>query len=52
MLALMVSGGDTSLIIVEDMGKYNIIGSTIDDAAGEALDKAATVLKLGYPGVL
>ena len=50
MLALMVSGGDTSLIIVEDIGKYNIIGSTIDDAAGEALDKAATVLKLGYPG--
>jgi N6-L-threonylcarbamoyladenine synthase len=50
MLGLMVSGGDTSLVLLSETGKYELIGSTIDDAAGEALDKAAAVLNLGYPG--
>ncbi len=50
MLALLVSGGDSSLVLMKKPGCYQIIGSTIDDAAGEALDKAATVLRLGYPG--
>jgi N6-L-threonylcarbamoyladenine synthase len=50
MLALMVSGGDSSLIHMQDVGRYEILGSTIDDAAGEALDKAAALLELGYPG--
>jgi N6-L-threonylcarbamoyladenine synthase len=50
MLGLMVSGGDTSLVLLTEIGKYEILGSTIDDAAGEALDKAAAVLQLGYPG--
>ena len=50
MLALMVSGGDSSLIRMAEVGRYEIIGSTIDDAAGEALDKAAALLELGYPG--
>ena len=49
MLALMVSGGD-SLVLMKSVGRYEIVGSTIDDAAGEALDKAAAVLQLGYPG--
>ena len=50
MLGLMVSGGDSSLVLMHGVGEYELLGSTIDDAAGEALDKAATVLKLGYPG--
>jgi N6-L-threonylcarbamoyladenine synthase len=50
MLCLMVSGGDTSLVLMAGPGKMEVLGSTIDDAAGEALDKAAAVLKLGYPG--
>ncbi len=50
LLALMVSGGDSSLVLMRDVGRYEIVGSTIDDAAGEALDKAAAVLQLGYPG--
>jgi len=50
MLALLVSGGDTSLVLMAGPGRYELLGSTIDDAAGEALDKAAAVLKLGYPG--
>ena len=50
MLALMVSGGDSSLVLMKSVGRYEIVGSTIDDAAGEALDKAAAVLQLGYPG--
>ncbi|WP_372808069.1 tRNA (adenosine(37)-N6)-threonylcarbamoyltransferase complex transferase subunit TsaD [Pontiella sp.] len=50
LLGLMVSGGDTSLVLMRGTGQYELLGSTIDDAAGEALDKAAAVLKLGYPG--
>ena len=50
MLSLMASGGDTSLVLMNDIRNYEIIGTTIDDAAGEALDKAAKILGLGYPG--
>ena len=50
MLGLMVSGGDSSLVMMKGIGHYELLGSTIDDAAGEALDKGASVLKLGYPG--
>ncbi len=50
MLSLMVSGGDTSLVLMKNIREYKVIGTTIDDAAGEALDKAATILGLGYPG--
>jgi len=49
-LVLTVSGGHTSLVIFDDHLKYKVIGETIDDAAGEALDKAAKLLGLGYPG--
>lgn len=50
MLGLLVSGGDSSLVLMSGPGRYMLLGSTIDDAAGEALDKAAAVLNLGYPG--
>jgi len=49
-LALTVSGGHTSLNLIKDHLKYETIGETIDDAAGEAFDKVAKLLKLGYPG--
>lgn len=49
-LALIVSGGHTSLVMVKDHLDYEVIGQTLDDALGEALDKAAKVLGLGYPG--
>jgi N6-L-threonylcarbamoyladenine synthase len=49
-LCLVVSGGHTSLYIAQDWGKYELIGGTRDDAAGEAFDKAAKMLGLGYPG--
>ena len=49
-LALLVSGGHTSLIRVNDCGDYQILGQTRDDAAGEAFDKVARLLNLGYPG--
>ncbi|MBE9129177.1 MULTISPECIES: tRNA (adenosine(37)-N6)-threonylcarbamoyltransferase complex transferase subunit TsaD [unclassified Coleofasciculus] len=49
-LCLLVSGGHTSLIYVKDCGTYETIGGTRDDAAGEAFDKVARLLKLGYPG--
>ncbi len=48
--ALIVSGGHTELVVVRDLGDYEIVGQTIDDAAGEALDKSARLLGLGYPG--
>lgn len=48
-LALIVSGGHTLLVIVEDIGTYNVIGKTLDDAAGEAFDKVGKMLGLGYP---
>lgn len=50
LVVLMVSGGHTCLIRVEDVGRYGLLGQTLDDAAGEALDKGANLLKLGYPG--
>lgn len=49
-LALTVSGGHTKLVLVKEIGKYTVIGETLDDAAGEALDKAAKMMGLGYPG--
>jgi N6-L-threonylcarbamoyladenine synthase len=49
-LALLVSGGHTELVKVSAFGKYEIIGDTLDDAAGEAFDKTAKLLGLGYPG--
>jgi N6-L-threonylcarbamoyladenine synthase len=49
-LALTVSGGHTSLYLVEDYGIYRPLGQTLDDAAGEAYDKVAKILGLGYPG--
>lgn len=49
-LALVVSGGHTSLLLITDDGKATHLGFTIDDASGEALDKAAKLLGLGYPG--
>ena len=49
-LSLLVSGGHTSLIYVKDYGIYETLGETRDDAAGEAFDKVARLLKLGYPG--
>jgi len=49
-LALVVSGGHTNLILIKDHGKYEEIGSTRDDAAGEAFDKVAKLLNIGYPG--
>ncbi len=48
-ICLVASGGHTELIYVEEPGNYKILGSTLDDAAGEALDKAARLLKLEYP---
>jgi N6-L-threonylcarbamoyladenine synthase len=50
MVVLLVSGGHTMLIAMEDHGRYRLIGRTIDDAAGEAFDKVARYLGLGYPG--
>ncbi len=50
LLALVVSGGHTAILLVEDDGSAKSIGTTLDDAAGEALDKAAKLLGLGYPG--
>lgn len=49
-LVLVVSGGHTMLVIVENFTKMKIIGTTIDDAAGEAFDKVAKMIGLGYPG--
>jgi len=50
LVVLLVSGGHTLLIHMEDHGRYTVLGSTIDDAAGEAFDKVARFLGLGYPG--
>lgn len=49
-LCLLVSGGHTSLIYVKDCGRYETLGQTRDDAAGEAFDKVARLMELGYPG--
>jgi N6-L-threonylcarbamoyladenine synthase len=48
--ALLVSGGHTQLMDVQGVGRYTLLGETIDDAAGEAFDKSAKLLRLGYPG--
>lgn len=49
-ISLIVSGGHTQLVYVEQLGHYKILGRTLDDAAGEAFDKVAKMLGLGYPG--
>ncbi len=49
-IALLVSGGHTQLMRVDGVGRYALLGETLDDAAGEAFDKTATLLNLGYPG--
>ncbi len=49
-ISLLVSGGHTTLYLAEGLGKYRVLGETIDDAAGEAFDKVARVCGLGYPG--
>jgi N6-L-threonylcarbamoyladenine synthase len=50
LLVLLVSGGHTMLVEMQDHGRYRLVGQTIDDAAGEAFDKVARFLDLGYPG--
>lgn len=47
---MVVSGGHTHLVLVKDYGQYEIVGRTHDDAAGEAFDKVARAIGLGYPG--
>ena len=49
-VALLVSGGHTQLMRVDGVGRYELLGETIDDAAGEAFDKTAKLMGLGYPG--
>jgi N6-L-threonylcarbamoyladenine synthase len=49
-VALLVSGGHTQLMRVDGVGRYTLLGETVDDAAGEAFDKSAKLLGLGYPG--
>ena len=49
-VALLVSGGHTQLMRVHEVGRYELLGETQDDAAGEAFDKTAKLLGLGYPG--
>lgn len=49
-IALLVSGGHTQLMLVSEVGKYQLLGETLDDAAGEAFDKTAKLLDLDYPG--
>ncbi len=50
LLCLIVSGGHTDLVLITRLGEYRLLGRTRDDAAGEAFDKVARVLELGYPG--
>ncbi len=50
LMAVCVSGGHTELVWIEEIGKYKLLGQTLDDAAGEAFDKVARMLDLGYPG--
>ena len=49
-VALLVSGGHTQLVEVEAIGRYRLLGETLDDAAGEAFDKTAKLMGLPYPG--
>ncbi len=50
LVVLIVSGGHTLIVVMEDHGQYRVAGQTVDDAAGEAFDKVARFLGLGYPG--
>jgi N6-L-threonylcarbamoyladenine synthase len=50
MVVVLVSGGHTMLVVMEGHGRYRLLGQTVDDAAGEAFDKVARFLDLGYPG--
>ena len=50
LVVLIVSGGHTMLVVMDDHGRYRVAGQTVDDAAGEAFDKVARFLGLGYPG--
>ncbi len=50
LVALIASGGHTDLVLMNDYGDFKLLGSTLDDAAGEAFDKVARVLGLGFPG--
>lgn len=50
LVSLVVSGGHTEIVWIEKIGSYKILGKTLDDAAGEAMDKVARMLGLGYPG--
>jgi N6-L-threonylcarbamoyladenine synthase len=49
-IGMLISGGHTEMILMKDFGKYTLLGETLDDAAGEAFDKVAKMLGLGYPG--
>lgn len=49
-LGFVISGGHTELVLINQLGSYKLLGQTLDDAAGEAYDKVARMLKLGYPG--
>ena len=49
-VALLVSGGHTQLVAVDAIGRYRLLGETLDDAAGEAFDKTAKMMGLPYPG--
>ncbi|MGB9911279.1 MAG: tRNA (adenosine(37)-N6)-threonylcarbamoyltransferase complex transferase subunit TsaD [Microgenomates group bacterium] len=49
-IGLLVSGGHTQLVLMKNFGDYKLLGETVDDAAGEAFDKVAKMLNLGYPG--
>lgn len=49
-LGFLISGGHTELVLMKEMGDYQLLGETLDDAAGEAYDKVARMLLLGYPG--
>src|SRR3989344_4586112 len=50
LLGLLISGGHTQLVLVHGFGKYELLGETLDDAAGEAFDKVGRMLGIGYPG--
>jgi len=49
-LGLILSGGHSTLLLIKEIGTYSLIGQTVDDAVGEAFDKVARILSLGYPG--
>lgn len=50
LLCLLISGGHTELVLMKNHGQYEVVGETLDDAVGEAFDKVAKMLNLGYPG--